>query len=446
MKEQMSPSHPLKAIASKFEKRANAPFVQTSAEGSHDQEMSAPPPHSTACPVLSPKRITAPALLFNSELRIVWQNEAAQTQLWRIAEAAANEPDLHLLTLLLSRGFRAAVSNWKEWVAFFIRQSQPLLAPQELRRQIEIRDASEREMLQSVIDELQTAGDGGPANRLHRLTQNESENAVYCVVGTTFDKGRLLVFEKESADLTDDTTTKAGALHRRLSSIRQHSVPVKVVFYALAARLDNADALRAEMLDEQYSLLLQRLWADTIQIMAQHGGIAMQFAVDGMMGFFLPEADGSVQNPAFVIRCALALKARMGELGREWKIRKGWLHDLQLNMGIDIGDEYLLTLPSVLGENLVPAGDTVHTAAYLARQAVNGQIWATKPLVNQLPPEDLNEIQFGIFRSDNNRRIFIPSCFSRIRELSDDDRFLCAGRGEIGARSATQIFDQVVRP
>jgi adenylate cyclase len=446
MNDQSSSTHPLKAIASKFETREHMQSGQDSEERPHDQKEGEQFTGATACPELSPERITAPALLMDNELRIAWQNNAARTQLWRLPEATEDKALLYIFDLLLDPAFRNSVTNWREWVAFFIRQSRPLLAPQELEQLLENRDETEREILKPFMDDAQAAAESGaPPNVLRLVVPDASagHHTSFCVVGTTFDKGRLLVFEERPDEFTESSMSKTAELQQRLAMLPRHPASVKKIFHALAARLNDVGTLRAEMLDEEFSRLLHRLWADSVTTIEQDGGIVAQHAGDGLIGFFLPADD--VYSPLSVIQCALKLKMRMTELGREWKIRKGWLHDIQLNIGLDTGNEYLATLQTALGENLIPAGDTAQMAAYLAHQAVNGQIWATKTLVNQVPSIDLKNINFGIFRSGDHRQIFIARSFSRLREITDETAFPPNVRVDFGNRSVTQIFDQMAQ-
>ncbi|RJQ78758.1 MAG: hypothetical protein C4519_11880 [Desulfobacteraceae bacterium] len=443
MKEQLSSSHPLEAIASKFETHEGRLHPNTAEKILHHQKRAEPLAGGAPCPVLSPQLIQAPALLIDNELRIVWQNEAAKTQLWRRPDISEGGNGAHLFDWLLNPEFRRTVINWREWSLFFIRQTQPLITQQELQRLIEQRDEAERELLQSLLNDPETGGGINTyPNGVRQIVRDGSADTNFCVVGTTFDKGRLLVFEKSSPDVAGQTTAKRADLQQRFAGIRQHPGPVKKTFYALAARLNNAETLRAEMLDEDYSRLLHRLWEDAIETMEQNSGIVAQSAGDALMGFFLP-ADQFEHNPLSAIQCALELKTRMSELGREWKIRKGWLHDIELNIGIDAGTEYLVSLSSALGENLIPSGDAVQVATYLARLALNGQIWTTKALINQVPSNDLKSISFGIFRNDNNRQTFIAKSFLRIRDVLENVNFLLDAKADFGARPVTQIFDRM---
>jgi class 3 adenylate cyclase len=433
MNDQSSTSHPLKAISGKFESHEKRQWTQ-------EQKPGETPSGRSSWPSLSPKPIQSPAVLIDHELRVVWQNEAAWTHLWRQPETTEIEPVTHLFDLLMNPSFRNNVVNWMEWATYFVRQIEPLTDLQSIQSIIEQRDEAERGLLMPLLSDLVETSGASQMNCLQLKHRNESPATIFSVVGTTFDKGRLLVFEILANDAAQNTSQAAG-LHQRFATIRSQPAPVRKVFYAMAARLNKAGVLKAEMLDEDYSRLVQRLWQLALETMEQNGGIVAQITSDCLTGFFLP-MEGEVEpDPLFVIQCALELKTRMGELGRELRIRRGWLHDIELNIGLEAGNEYMMVLPTILGETMIPAGDALQVAERLAQLAGDGQIWATKALINQVSHSDLKNIRFGIFRSENNHRIFIANSFSRIREIPAAAGLLDIPE-QFPDRSVTQIFEK----
>jgi hypothetical protein len=54
----------------------------------------------------------------------------------------------------------------------------------------------------------------------------------------------------------------------------------------------------------------------------------------------------------------------------------------------------------------------------------------------------MNNLRFGVFRTDNNRQVFVSRCFSRIRDLSGVSTSKEDAIGELGAVAVTQLFDR----
>jgi class 3 adenylate cyclase len=432
--------HPLKAIARKFEFVDNRE-IQDIEHGTEPPVDADPASTPSSCPVLSPQYIQAPAILIDNALTIVWQNTAAKVQLWHLTDDAIDTlpADLHLFDLLFNLRFQQSVENWKQWVIYFVTQAHCAIALDDLERMAGERlEDDQRNVFLSLLAELPATPPAVPLKNCLPQIYHDGSMVEYWVVGTNFDQGRLLVFER--ALETQRSSAVVADLDQRVRMLRNHPQPVKVSFFVLAAKLNNDDTLRTEMLDEEYSCLLQRLWRIAIETIEEYRGIVGHYNGHRLTTFFLPVEAESDNSPLSVIQCAMALKARMNELGREWKIRKGWLHDIDLNIGLSAGSEHVLMIQSALGENLMPLGETMQVAGYLSSIAVNGQIWATKNLINQVSRHDLKSIRFGIFRKDNNRQIFISNCFSRIRDLTFGK--YAPAEADIGAQAVTQIYDR----
>ena len=435
-----SPTHPLDSIASKF---APSGKPVRKASGSNTDAASAGPLETAPdeAPALSPRNIQSPALLLDHDLRIRWQNRAAAYQLWRLS--GAPDPDAYstvVFDLLLSGHFQEYVDNWRQWVAFFLQQALTLTTREALQTLILQQAESHADLLQAMLTDLRGAAVQASFSGRLRLIHAGIMETCFGVIAMNFDQGRLLVFEPYGDDSAETGLAASAEIEQRIEMVRQHAQPVKLPFYIIAAQLNNADTLRTEMLTDEYSRLLTRLWKIAKETIEQFSGIFSQYQADGLLGLFLPD-EASRLSPLQVVQCAFELKTRMSELGREWKIRKGWLHDLELNMGVHSGHEYLTALKSSLGDHLMPLGSALNVTAGLSALAQAGQIWTTKDLINQLSPQELNGLRFGIFRSDHHRQVFIARCFSRIRDLAGiSDSPLPLG-GETSELAVTQLFD-----
>ena len=233
---------------------------------------------------------------------------------------------------------------------------------------------------------------------LHRIVSEEVE--IFQVIGLNFDKGRLLIFESVTGSPGYDQ--KKSPPNRILSQSynnltkaieQQTRVPMAI----LCARLNKADVLSNEMLTKDFSRLLNRLWELTRETIEEYGGLFSQYEASGLIGYFIL-AENVNNNSINVIQCALELKNRISDLGRQWKIQKGWLHDIELNIGIHVGDEYFTSLSTSSGGNFISLGDALTVAISLSTLSHSGQIWASKEVIDQLSSAQLDELRFGIFR------------------------------------------------
>lgn len=440
--------HPLGPIASKFIPSEDVESPSSNAAINRmalaaDQTALSSGQRSLAS--LSLDSIKAPGLLLDRQLRIVWQNKSARTQIWHQTSSINSSTSQPLVfDLLFDPRFQNKVGNWRQWATFFLRHAQGLLPPADLKKIIEQQSDRPYDVLEAILaDALPAFGDNLFSGRLRQVLATGALISFW-VVGADFAEGRLLLFDQTPDDPIRTDMAKSGDFDQRLESVRQSSRPAKQPFYVLAARLNKADALRTEMLAEEYSRLLNRVWKAAIDIIEQSGGMVNHPGSSALIGYFLPLNEGDT-TPQQLIQCALELKAQMVELGREWKVRKGWLNNIELNIGLHYGDEYLGAIQSATGELLMTFGDTLQVASCLAQLATNGQIWATKKLMNQLPAQEVKNLRFGIFRHDNRQQVFIARYFSRVCDLTGIGNRMVEINNDIGMMAVTQLFDRKVR-
>lgn len=396
-------------------------------------------------PKLSPAQTEEPALLMDDRMRIIWQNKDAMAQIWHGAGHTNNGNSApHMLDLLLAPRFKRKVENWRKWVLFFIQQSSHMLSKEQLQQMIQNRDDGQADMLKEMIKQPPSDEDSSVFSGRMRQLLSDGRIATFWVVATQFKEGRYLVFKSSTIDSEAAPAYGCADIEQRFEVVRRMGYPSSMPIFILAARLSNAQTLRTEMLADEYSRLLTRLYKQAIAGIEKYGGMFHKMAGTEFMVSFLPDAQQE-NRPLEIIDCALDLKGQMDELAREWKIRKGWLHDLALDMGLHWANEHIGAVSATSGDHLATFGNAQHVAMTLSRLASEGEIWATKALINQIPSTEQKKLRFGTFRSGHPHQVLISKCFKQLRDLSSGDNKPTAMlSGELGAIAATQIFDRQI--
>ncbi|MEJ2037811.1 MAG: hypothetical protein P8X55_02610 [Desulfosarcinaceae bacterium] len=382
--------------------------------------------------------------MLDRHLNIVWRNSKAEQELFLLSEE--NKRNSHknsLFDWLCDSVYHNSVVNWRQWVRFFMQHAHGMISGDELNSIVDGLDSKRKPLLNEATEHHDVVFNRDVFSGRIRQVRANGTLTSFWVVATDFDQGRLFVFDCLHPDVTEPGLAMAAAIEQKLEVIRRNPQQcMKSSVHVLAVRLNNAKILRLEMLNDEYARLLSRLWQRTIETIENHGGIVSQDGDSGLVGYFLPSSPQD-EPPLSVIECALRLKAQMAELGREWKIRKGWLHDLELNMGIHSDEESLGLIRSSVGDSLTLFGDSLKVASHLSQMGSGGQIWTTKAMINKLSAEDLKRLRFGVFRQDNQRQVFISRCFSRIRDLKDTTASPANMKemDEIGSLAVTQVFD-----
>lgn len=434
--------HPLEQIASRHD-ISNQDVSDTVEVQTSSDPTDAKPEVPEVQLILSPKQSDTPALIIDGKMQIVWHNKAAKNEIWYNASAAQNgNPHPNILDLLFDAGFKRSVENWRKWVRFFIHQAQHMLSETQLQELIQPREARQIQILNEILKQSPKNGDRIAYSGNICLRRNDGVTVSFGVVATQFKQGRYIIFKSTIIDNETSRAYRCADIEQRFEVIRRLGHPSPQSLYILAARLDKSRRLRTEMLAEEYSRLLTRLYKQTIEVVEKYGGMFQKLTGSEFLACFFTGPPHENQ-PRRVIDCALELKGQMSDLGREWKIRKGWLHNLELDIGLHWSEEYIGTITSSLGDHLATFGNTQGVATILSHLACEGQIWATKDLINQIPPSEQKKLRFGIFRKGRPNKLLISKYFSRLRDIPTDNPILTTDlSGEIGDIAATQIFDQ----
>jgi class 3 adenylate cyclase len=439
------PIHPFDAIASKFNHPEMNRSSSTNAAASGKVEAGTSQSVGIGFPhPITPETIKEPAIILSRDLRVIWQNQGANTQIWhKSTDSGLINEEMDIFDIIYDSHFQNTVNNWRQWVAFFIRQAMAMLSVDELERLFSLKMDWQSEALLAMLTDFQPMTSLSTyQGHLQRIANDEIET--FQVVGLNFDRGRLLVFESVGIDSSDApiNSPQRHLISRSFDLTKAIEQQTKVPVAILCARLNKADVFSSELLAKDYSRLLGRLWEITGETIQEYSGVFSQYEASGMIGFFLlaEKANHFFVN---VIQCALELKNRIGDLGRQWKIQKGWMHDIELNMGIHVGDEYFTPLASSSGGNFIPLGDILRVAATLSSLSNSGQIWTSKEAIDQLSTTQLEALRFGVFRSDQEyaRHVFIPKCFSKIGDLKDQKEIGSTLDQSYLGKPVTQVFD-----
>ena len=440
------PKHPLDPIARIFDQ------IEHSAESSNKSESDTVTPESkhqdsdrlsTKPPQLTPKNNKIPALLLGPNLKVIWQNHQAITQVWHRASVSKNGSSTpHIFTLLMDADFQNKVENWRQWVSFFVRLAYRMLSKKELKQHIKLRNESEQDLLTSMMErpssEELTDMHGA---YMDQVVYNETTRS-FRIAANEFKEGYYITFYPLAEGSATQNAKQRKVIKQQFEQIKLQQKPVKSAFSILTARLNKADIIQTELLSEEYSRLSNALMLKFHDTIEKFGAIFAQPDGNGLVAYFFPYQQEHKRMS--MIECALDLKSQMGDMSREWKIRKGWLHDIDLNIALHYADEFIGTIPTALGDRLLVHGKALFECMQLCRMAADGQIWATKDFVGQMVPEEQKKLKFGIFRKDNHRQVLVNKSFSRLKDLHFDGIDPMDNHLNVGTLAVTQIFDRQI--
>ncbi len=393
---------------------------------------------------LSLSGIKFPALLIDDGLSVAWQNKMAADQLWRSSRFAKNDDStLGLFDILFNPQFQQMVENWRQWAGFFVRQAMAIIPEEALLQRINKMVHSQKELILSLIAQSRQESTNGAAASSHLVqVLPGGEIRKFDVMAMGFGEGRLFIFEPAARDEDSTPLICSYEIRQRFENVRRHPNPIKMSHGVLSASVDNSKALQTGLLSQAYCRLVHDLCQRCIHTIEKFGGIFCKHSDSGFLAHFIAADEYEKACSMRTIECALALKSQMADLDRQWKLQKAWLLEIRLNIGIHFENEFMGILSSSVGDSLVSYGGASNLATDLSRLGREGQIWATKSLINDLPPHLLNKLRFGIHRPDSrHHQVFVKSCFSHIREMHGIDTPSADLGDSLETAAVTQVFD-----
>jgi class 3 adenylate cyclase len=256
------------------------------------------------------------------------------------------------------------------------------------------------------------------------VRKDREGNAVYYRVYAVYFREGILVVHEPDSDRADDLLRFLGRRDQVIQSLLSKRLPVMTPLAVLVADLQNSVRICSELPPDEYFELINQIWSTMGPILRKYIGTHGKHVGDGVVYYFFPQPESNYLFNS--IACANELRAAMRKISSEWQLRKNWFTELQLNIGLHEGQEWLGTFQSANHVEFAVLGNTINQAARLSDFARQGSIWASKSLLSKLSNDERSLVEFGVLRkSEENGDRFVASSYAQVESLVDlrQDRF-----------------------
>jgi adenylate cyclase len=399
------------------------------------QAAAAPVPAETAVaaatlastPRLTLEELPHPAYLVNPNMELEWWNTPALELFDRADGLPGPLAARHLLPILIDAGaLDPATEAGRDLLRGHLAVAKRRLPRSALARlEGRVRPAALAE-IEAAYDTVEPAPTR-PALR-HRVSVAGRPVDLYV---RFFREGYLFVQAPASAE-GGGLADLLGRRDQVIQDLLRRRNPFYTPLAVLAAEIQDADRLCAELAAEDYFALVNLTWATLDATFRRHHGTQGRQLGHALVHFFFPQPDGSHLLNA--LACAQELAHAMREVRAQWLRRRSWPEQLTLNIGLAAGTEWFGALQSAAGHALIALGESTRRAERLARAGRGGTILATKSLIGALPERERDRVRFGVHRPGSDARLrFSAGRFARLDELAGTET------GETANLAVTEI-------
>ena len=365
---------------------------------------------------LSLDDVVHPAYMVNYSFELTWYNEAARRTVLGFDAPPPGSESRNIFLMLADQPRGQSASPRDRLLRLHITLAKARLSKPAMLGIVKSMDRH----VAALVDEVYEQTDGISGKTVVELpyTPEEGDSAPqWLVYGIYFREGILIVHIP--AGEADPTLLEF--LARRdvvIRNLMRKRLPVLTPLAVLVADLQHSVKICSELPPEEYFELINEMWSTLAPVFRRYYGTHGKHVGDGIVYYFFPQPDHSYIFNA--IACAHEIKLEMRKLSKQWQLRKNWLNELYLNVGLHEGQEWLGTFQSASSVEFAVLGDTINHAARLSDFARFGAIWATKNLVSKLTPEERARVEFGVTRrGGDGREHFVTSSYSQLGALID---------------------------
>ncbi len=369
--------------------------------------------------LLSLDGLAQPAYMLNYNLELTWLNEAARTELFCFTTPPAQSSERNLFELLSRPDSKMSLADQRALANLHLQLASARVSRESLTKVVMSADPDLLDLFDGLNFEPRNKEQLAPSaiSELDLIRANpDGIPALYRVYAVYFREG-ILVIHTADNDRGDDLLAFLSKRDQVIQGLLSKRLPVMTPLAVLVADLQNSVRICSELPPDEYFELINQIWSTMGPILRKYTGTHGKHAGDGVVYYFFPQPETNYLFNA--IACADELRHAMRKISVAWQLRKNWLTELQLNIGLHEGQEWLGSFQSANHVEFAVLGDTINRASRLSDFARHGSIWATKSLVSRLTSDERSRIEFGIMRrSAENGDRFVNSSYAQIDSLA----------------------------
>jgi len=383
---------------------------------SHTARTTSTMPESLGHLSLSLDTLTYPAYMLNYNFELTWLNEPARKEVFGFISPPAKSADRNVLALLSKPEVCLSLEDQRSLVGILLQLASSRISYESLRNLVAQSDPDLMPLLEQLSPSEMVQEQ--PVNEMEFFQTGAHGEVVCCRVYAVYFREGILVVHAPAQERGDDLLNFLTRRDQVIQSLLSKRLPVMTPLAVLVADLQNSVRICSELPPDEYFALINQIWATMGPILRKYTGTHGKHVGDGVVYYFFPQAESNYLFNA--VACADELRQAMRKISAEWQLKKNWFTELQLNIGLHEGQEWLGSFQSANHIEFAVLGNTINQASRLSDFARHGSIWATKDLISKLSADERSRIEFGVLRkSQENGDRFVASSYAQIESIID---------------------------
>lgn len=359
-----------------------------------------------------------PAYMVNFNFEVTWSNDESKQLIAASSAPAKKMGCKSIIQHLLESELHKNTKNFIEVLRFHLALAKSWLTKERFDALVKDLPEDAKEMLENLYLEVEIIPPQPIVEHTISLFTEEGKELKYNIYASYFREGILFIFfpRNSSRDgLLDILASRDDVILKLL----RKRLPAFTPLAAMAVNLQESAKICADLPPNEYFELINQIWATMSPIFRKYHGINGKQVGDNLLYYFFPQSGANYIINA--LHCTQEIRRAIKKISKEWQIRKGWMTELYLNIGLNEGQEWLGTFQTPANVEFTVLGVTVNQAAYLSEVGRYGEIWATKNFISQLNAEERKQVQFGVDMNNTieGRSVFVPFTYTQLSGLAN---------------------------
>lgn len=274
------------------------------------------------------------AYMVNYRFEVLWLNDMAREGIPGLRGALPPNTDDRSIFKLLMDHTGEFGANHTAMLRLNLALAKERMKLEGIVQPLRAMPTSRLQVLEDLYTEVAPARAGVVSEIPVRLTAADGALKDYAAYATYFREGILIVVAQQDGN-ANELLKLLGRRDMVIRTLLSKRLPVLTDMAVLVADLQESVKICSELPPDEYFELVNKIWATAGDIFRKYYGTYGKHVGDGMVYYFFPQPDSNHVMNAVV--CAQEIKSAMARLSKEWQLRKNWVNELYLNIGLNEG-------------------------------------------------------------------------------------------------------------